>query len=168
MNIHNVIKMMYSNMGYLPGYPYHLISDNEMFDAFLREDGFFADEYPCPSEDLQEAYDALLECIKDKIQNYVDKGETLPNWVYSYMIKSAITYSSLEEDISYISDMGHIEHSGLLAEFTPEVANMCYRVSTKWLKKQPSKYADRVPTMFGEPHVVKSLRLDQANILLDY
>lgn len=167
MDIRNYIKMLYSNMGYLPGCPYHLISDKEMFDAFLRDDGFFANEYPCPSEELEEAYEALKECIEGKIKSFLEDDEELPKWIYSYMIMEPITFNSDEQDIAYISDMGNIESAGLLAEFTPAVAHMCYSVSTKWLKKQPSKYADRVPTMFGEAHVVKSLRLDQANILLD-
>ena len=33
--------------------------------------------------------------------------------------------------------------------------------------KQISKPDRRPPTIFGEPHVVKSLRLDQANVLLE-
>lgn len=167
MNIHNAIKIMYSNLGYLPGYPYYLISDKEMFDAFLRDDGFFADEYSCPCDDLAVAYNDLVECIQSKIDDFLTNGVTIPDWVYSYMIKSTVTYSSKEADIAYISEMMNIDMEGIIAEFTPEVARWCYEVSTKWLKKQPSKYQDRVPTMFGEPHVIKSLRLDKANVMLD-
>lgn len=167
MKIHNYIKIMYSNLGYLPGHPYYLISDAEMFDAFLREDGFFADEYPCPCEDLQDAYDALLNCIKEKITDFLENGTTIPDWVYSYMIMRPITYNSDEADIAYLAEMGNVDMQGVLAEFTPNVARTCYYISKKWLAKMPSKYRDRVPTMFGEPHVTKSLRLDQANVLIE-
>ena len=33
--IHDIIKIKYTRLGYLPNYPYHLISDEEMFDAFI-------------------------------------------------------------------------------------------------------------------------------------
>ena len=33
--IYNLIKIKYIREGYLPDLPYHLISDNEMYDAFL-------------------------------------------------------------------------------------------------------------------------------------
>lgn len=35
MMLHDQIKIEYVRQGYLPNYPYHLISDKEMFDAFL-------------------------------------------------------------------------------------------------------------------------------------
>ena len=35
--LHNIIKNELSELGYLPNLPYHLISDSEMFDAFIRE-----------------------------------------------------------------------------------------------------------------------------------
>ena len=36
--VHDLIKMKYVNEGYLPNWPYHLISDDEMCDAFMRFD----------------------------------------------------------------------------------------------------------------------------------
>ena len=60
MFIHDFIKIMYTDMGYLPNYPYYLISDEEMFDAFLRDDqGFFNDYYPCPADNLQTEYERV-------------------------------------------------------------------------------------------------------------
>lgn len=164
--IHKVIKIMYVDMGFLPDYPYHLISDKEMFDAFLREDGFFATYYPCPDPEFQEAYDALLNYITDCINQFEEDGTIIPDWVYSYMIMRPVTYDSPEEDIDYICDMANIDKPDILAEFTTQVAETCYTVSKKWLAKMPS--ADRrPPTMFGETHVTKSLRLMQADVLLD-
>ena len=43
------IKIKYTREGYLPNYPYHMISDEEMFKAFLdveNQSGFFYDNYP--------------------------------------------------------------------------------------------------------------------------
>ena len=34
--IHDIIKIKYSKLGYLPSYPYNLISDKEMFQAFIN------------------------------------------------------------------------------------------------------------------------------------
>lgn len=167
-HMHKIIKIMYSEMGFLPDHPYHLISDKEMFDAFLGENGFFATYYPCPDDKFREAYDALLNYITDCINKFQsDEDEEIPAWVYSYMIMRPITYASPEEDIDYLCEMANIDVSaGSLAEFTTDVAETCYEISTRWLQKMPS--ADRrPPTMFGETHVTKSLRLTQANILLD-
>ena len=167
MFIHDVIKIRYVNMGYLPGYPYDLISDKEMFDAFLREDGFFNDFYPCPASDLQSDYDALKEYIVNSINKYLEDGTTIPDWVYSYMIMRPITFDSDEPDIAYLCELANIESPKAESEFTDEVARMCLNVSKKWIQKLPAKNSDRPPTMFGETHVTKSLRLDQANILTD-
>lgn len=166
-HFHIIVKIAYAEMGFLPNYPYHLISDDEMFEAFLREDdGFFATYYPCPHPDLQDAYDTLLNCIKDHIHQFQKDTTKIPDWVYSYMIMNPVTFQSPEEDIDYICEMANIDKPNILAEFTPQVAATCYAISKKWLQKMPSAYR-RPPTMFGEPHVIKSLRLTQANVLLD-
>ena len=34
--VHDVIKIKYAREGYLPDLPYHLISDEEMCDAFIN------------------------------------------------------------------------------------------------------------------------------------
>ena len=60
--LHDIIKIKYTRLGYLPNYPYHLISDEEMFNAFIDLDSesasgsgspsteayFFEDYYPNP------------------------------------------------------------------------------------------------------------------------
>lgn len=168
MFIHDTIKRMYSNMGYLPGYPYYLITDDEMFDAFLKPDGFFSDFYPCPCAELEEAYDKLKEYIAEKIRQFREgELDTLPDWIYSYMIMRPITFDSSEDDIAYLTDLAGMNTVLGGPEFTPEVAQKCYEISTKWIQKQPSKYSHRPPTMFGETHVTKCLRLDQANIMIN-
>lgn len=167
MHIHNIIKIMYVNMGFLPDHPYYLISDDEMFDAFLGDDGFFATYYPCPDEEFREAYNKLLNYIIECINDYKQEGTDVPDWVYSYMIMCPTTFASPEEDVAYICEMANIDTPAILAEFNTEVASTCYKVSKKWLQKIPSRTNNRPPTMFGEAHVIKSLRLMQANVLLD-
>ena len=155
-------------MGFLPNYPYHLISDKEMFDAFMRNNGFFATYYPCPDPEFQLAYNGLRDCIVTNITKFQAGEETeLPDWIYSYMIMNPVTFNSPEEDIAYICDLANIDRPDILAVFTPQVASICYEISKKWLLKQPSTTDKRPPTMFGEAHVIKSLRLMQANVLLD-
>lgn len=167
MFLHDIIKLSYVAIGYLPNNPYYLISDKEMFEAFTKEDGFFNGIYPCPTELLQDEYEALKEGIFSRIDYHLETGLPLANWVYSYMLMRPITYSSDEANISYLYDLTGIDPPQTLAEFSPQLALACYKVSKEWIKKLPSKYADRPPTMFGETHVTKSLRLNQANILVD-
>lgn len=177
MFIHDYIKMIYIEQGYLPNYSYYLISDKEMVEAFWKEGGFFEAKYPCPYNrydeepcaDLVEPYKKLKEAIWLRLEAYLKDPEnsSIPNWVYSYMIMNAVTYESLEQDISYISEMVGIDTRKIEAEFTPEVARGCYYTSVEWLKKRPSQFKDRPPTMFGEPHVIKCLRLKEANIFIE-
>jgi len=170
MFIHDIIKLTYINIGYLPNYPYYLISDKEMFDAFIQEDGsgFFADYYPCPAPEFTEAYTKLKTYIKEQIDAFLDEKITkLPKWIYSYMLMRPITYESDELDIYYLYQLTGVQSTTSLAEFTPKLAQACYETSIDWLRRQPSRYKDRPPTMFGETHVTKSLRLLQANALVD-
>ena len=166
MFIHDCIKMLYSSEGYLPSYPYYLISDKEMFDAFLRDDGYFNANYYCPTLELQSEYDELVLYIQTSIQNYLNDGKDIPNWIYSYMIHTPITYNSSLHDLYYLNDMLHIDSNNGMPRFDEEVALSCFEVSKKWLQKLPLKDRLRPPTMFGEGHVIKSLRIAQANVLL--
>ena len=170
MFIHDVIKIQYVNIGYLPNRPYALISDKEMFEAFLKGDEcFFSDFYPCPAESMQEKYDALKTCIQEKIAAYLENPTEveIPSWVYSYMLMTTITYESENAEISYLYDLLNMETPTGLPDFNEEVATRCYEESEQWLKRIPSVHIDRPPTMFGEPHVIKSLRLQEANVLID-
>lgn len=178
MLVNDYIKINYIELGYLPNHSYFLISDEEMIDAFRKEDGFFNEYYPCPDEsspDMVEAYEALRTCIWGKLDAYLEDPENvkIPNWVYSYMILNAVTFGSEEfggsdeADIAYLYELLGIKSPNPLAEFTPQLAWGCYRTSQEWMKKNPSRYRDRPPTMFGEPHVIKCLRVKQANILIE-
>jgi hypothetical protein len=69
------------------------------------------------------------------------------------------TFESSFEDIAYLYKLSNLEQDGPIAVFNAELADYCYYTSSEWLKKVPKNQADRPPTMFGEPHVLKSLRL---------
>ena len=169
MFIHDRIKMLYTELGYLPNYPYYLISDAEMIEAFCKDGGYFEDMYPCPCDDLEEPYERLKEAIWLRFEAYLAAPQEvkIPNWVYQYMIMRAITYASEEENISYLYDLLGLDSRANLCEFTPQIARGCYRTSQEWMKKRPSQYKDRPPTMFGETHVTKCLRLKQANVFIE-
>ena len=166
MFIHDVIKMLYISEGYLQGYTYYLISDREMFDAFLKSGGFFDTFYPCPSDDLQEQYNTLRQYIVARITAYLAGEESnLPDWIYSYMLMRPITFQSDEADIDYLNELAGVDIVTGSPVFTAETAEACYEVSKRWIQKQPVKYIRRPPTVFGETHVTKSLRLAQSNVL---
>lgn len=163
---HDIIKIMYVEQGYLPDYPYHLISDEEMFDAFIfADDNFFSTTYPCP-RDMQSQYNELVTAIKYHIQQYLnnqlssaaESTYTLPDWIHSYMLGIVVSPSSPEldrHDLFVLLGMDNLDD-----EFTSEIYQAIYRISTKWTYKLPvTERTHRPPTMFGEPHVIKSLRL---------
>ena len=83
------------------------------------------------------------------------------------MIMCPVTFDSKEIDIEYLNDMANVEQESGVPQFTSETAKACYEISKKWLQKLPTKHAHRPPAVFGETHVIKSLRLDQSDILLE-
>lgn len=184
--VHDVVKMKLVRSGYLPNYPYHMISDREMCDAFLQVadsdnyhvTGFFADTYPCPDPSLSSEYTRLVNSIIYSIQQLKESNDAsyaLPDWVYSYMLGEVIHPNSDSLDIHDMLTL--MDMDNLYDELTPEIARRCLLISTAWVNKlsRNERYdisADgtilgelRPPTMFGEPHVLKALRLAQVDIL---
>lgn len=182
--IHDTIKIKFIKAGYLPNYPYHMISDSEMCDAFLHNEaasgedtqlaGFFVDMYPCPDTVLHPKYFKLVDAILYHIQNLKQSNSdtcVLPDWVYSYMLGSVIGPSSNSVDIHDLLVL--LDLDNLDDVFTSDASARCYIISEKWLKKLPESSTSesakletidsRPPTIFGEPHVIKSLRLSQSN-----
>ena len=179
MLIHDIIKIKYVQLGYIKkNYPYHLISDEEMFNAFIQVDEdfesplidpdvrFFDINYPNPFTDSPEdaeyynAYGLLKQSIIVHIQNYLQYYGTatpyeLPNWVYTYMLGEVISDKSDYQDIEDLLDL--LEQSNIDNEFTRATYIACYRISTNYII---SSKETREPTIFGEPHVIKSLRLE--------
>ena len=166
MFTHDIIKINYINEGYLPNYPYHMITDKEMFEAFIGDNGFFYDNYYLIDESLQGEYDAIVASIKTYITRYLNEETPVPDWIYSYMLGAVIGPESIEADIDYLDRMLGIETEGTLAQFSLDTAEGCLEVSKEWLKKLPAGIGDeRPPSIFGEMHVIKSLRLQTVSVL---
>lgn len=203
MFIHDIIKIKFTREGYLPDYPYHLISDEEMCDAFLKlpDDiqeyitpdffgitldqtkttvdwyqsylndttsvAYFKDNYPLIDESINDYYKNLLNRIFYELQQFkndVNDDRILPNWIYSYMLGVCIGPTSDKLDIhDMISAMGV---DNLEDDYTVDCAIECLKISYAWLKKIIVSQGDvvRPPTMFGEPHVLKAIRLDQESL----
>lgn len=111
---YNIIKIRLSDEGYLPDYPPHLISDEEMCEAFLQkptnkeEDNnlvefqYFDDKYPLVAQDLQSAYDNLKLAIKYHFARFLTSVKSfkqeIPDWVQSYMLLSTVSMTSSQQD----------------------------------------------------------------------
>lgn len=164
--INDTIKINYVGLGYLPNTPYYMITDREMIDAFIGEGNYFDTFYYCPDESMQDDYDTLKIMIEETLQSYLnDDISEIPDWIYSYMLGNTITYQSPVEDIEYLYDLTGLKPDISYDTFDKQLAKECLAISKQWLEKQTSKIYNRVPTMFGEPHVIKSLRLASADIL---
>lgn len=164
MFIHDIIKIKYIQEGYLQDHPYSMISDSDMFEAFTKDGGYFDSFYPCPDSSLQDAYNVIKSDLYSRIEAYKTEGVSLGKWVYSYMLGAAIGPMSDEIDIEYINKLLGTD-SSLVTEYNKDTADAVYEVSQDWLKKMSAKYDDRVPTIFGEPYVLKSLRLASVDVL---
>lgn len=165
--IHDIIKIKYVDEGYLPYYPYHLISDEEMFDAFINNDvNFFDDMYPEPCISLSTEYKTLRSFISFTIKSYMDKDiETIPDWIYTYMLGEVVNQDSEQKDkhdLFVLLDVDNLED-----EFNDSIYELIYKVSRKQLGKRSTDSTDadyRPCTMFGEPHIFKYLRLEQVSV----
>ena len=181
MFMNDLVKIKLSRLGYLPNYPPHLISDAEMCDAFLpylydidnplsgyddcmnAELNYFRDTYPLISDTLTDAYKTLVSEIAyhlNILKTTVDTDYVLPDWVYSYMIGSVVSVDSTQKDRHDLFVL--LGTDNLYDEFDEKCSVACYNESIDWLKKLPTTYRQhRPPTMFGEPHVIKSLRVKE-------
>jgi hypothetical protein len=194
--MHDIIKIKYTRLGYLPNYPYHLISDEEMFDAFINlyddtsgsgdtstNPYFFDDYYPNPFKDrdiiyvgptgeqisLRGEYIRLKKYITNLIVEYLnhlgsaeEDNYTIPDWVYSYMLGEVIyNVPGDPDDFEYrsILDLLTLFDSNNINNYiSPEVCSKCYAESTKYISTLTTGI--RPPTVFGEPHVIKQLRME--------
>ena len=192
MLVHDIIKIKYVNLGYIKkNYPYHLISDEEMFNAFINlgtefksnlinpKVRFFDMYYPCPfdGDDYYEKknskgeviervsllgeYNKLKYYIIDQINAYLaGKGTSsefeLPDWIYTYMLGEVIYQNSDYQDIYDM--LALLGCSNLDNEFTKEACVACYATSLNYISTLTTGL--RPPTVFGEPHVIKNLRLE--------
>ena len=196
MMIHDILKIKYVKLGYIcKNYPYHMISDTEMFNAFmdLGDDAFnekttiinpkvrFFDKYypnPFDADDvyiktdskgeivseisLSGEYEKLKKYIKDTINAYLEHYGTLdedkyliPNWIYTYMLGEVVYKKSEYLDIE--DTLALLDCSNLDNEFTKEACIACYKTSLSYVSTLTT--GSRPATMFGEPHVIKQLRM---------
>lgn len=185
--LHDTIKIKMSTLGYLPDYPPELISDEEMCDGFLKYPHFsaedtqedldsywetfitstdtmlFKDYYPLQSDALASQYRSLVEAIARELQAFNESHQDdkkLPVWIYTYMLLSVIGPESPKEDIHDMLVLLGLDNMDDV--ITPQVLAKCYEISSLWLHKISN--TQRPPTIFGEPHVIKSLRLSRLNL----
>lgn len=194
----DIIKIKYTKLGYIKkNYPYHLISDEEMFNAFILVDEdnpfesnlidpevrFFDIYYPNPfspedvytktiinsegeKEEIQiNVYDEYIRLkqyiqntIKDYLAHYGTPDESkylIPDWIYTYMLGEVIYTQSDYKDIEDMLELLGCSNND--NEFTKEACISCYAVSSKYISTLTT--GNRPPTCFGEPHVIKNLRL---------
>lgn len=216
MFIHNIIKIKYVTLGYLPNIPYHLVSDKEMFDAFIKyqrvigvegleqykpdfaADTYYNFNYQIPQFDIinnvpmfdinalstdersianaiigeldsegerqNSAYLKLTRSICMHIDKYISGVSTeIPDWVYTYMLGVVVSQKSDMLDVhDIISPLGVDNPDD---EFDIMAAIACYQTSQTYLEKTVAiseQKENRPITMFGEPHVIKAIRLKQA------
>lgn len=215
MLVHDVIKIRLVEDGYLPNYPYHMMSDREMFNAFMGTDGagYFQDNYQCmdkTNDVLKIFYYQLALSIAYYISMYQVAEQAIPDWVYSYMLGSTISIYSDKLDIHDLNASLHTPNDGVAFTLASSVACMNESASSigyamanqrtaiplEGEKKQAvedffrsivigTDEATEPPTditlydiyhstgdmvyirpitMFGEPHVLKSLRLKQIQL----
>lgn len=186
MLIHDIIKIKLVQDGYLPNYPYHLISDKEMCDAFIGyDDSYFYANYPCLVHDteFEGYYNTLVSSIKYHVEHLKRSASTFeeeseesrnnyifPDWVYSYMLPAVISVNSSERDIHDLAVLLEISRSD--DTFDSILSRKCLAVSKQWIEKTQitnivtfdGKEVNKRPyTVFGEPHVIKALRIQQAD-----
>lgn len=173
MLLNDTVKINFIRQGFLMDVPYHLISDEEMLQAFISDDGydFFHIMYPLVDKSLEWEYGLLESGIKSEVQNCLDaikqqKEYTIPDWIYSYMLGAVIGPKSNQQDkhdLFVLLGCDNIDD-----EFNLAACKSCYKASVTWLNKYA--YRDeslkmRPATIFGEPHVLKYLRLQAVDAL---
>lgn len=174
--VHDLIKIKLSESGFLPNYPPHLISDDEMCDAFLSPEyshtstdavDYFHLQYPCFSKDLSivKVYTSLVKDIRKELNAFkadLSESRVLPDWVYSYMLGQVVGPNSDTIDIHDLLELLGVDN--IDDRFTLAAAKRCYSASVRWLRRYGNQVT-RTPTIFGEPHVIKCLRLLQVEAI---
>lgn len=170
--VRNIVKIKYSEEGYLPYYPYHLISDEELMDAFIFNDSnFFDDTYPCPCNSLKDEHSNLKLYMQQKCRAVKRSSyAVLPSWVYTYMLGEVVNAHSSQKDVHDLLVLLNLDN--LYDEFNEAIYKSLYKVSRAALgtakvkaRAAGSTLEDFRPcTMFGEPHIIKYLRLEQVSV----
>lgn len=171
MILFDTIKIKYIQTGYLRDWPYHLISDNEMMDAFIfNKDNFFDDNYSIDTNDveLQELHAALRNDILYfvNIAKQHNDASLLPTWVISYMLGIVVSGTSNLKDIDDLIELSNLSGVIPAGQFNDILYRSNSNISRDWIAKLPSTKKEHRPvSIFGEPHVIKSLRLAKVDVL---
>ena len=195
MLVHDILKIKYVQLGYIKkNYPYHMISDEEMFSAFIdygaEDEGslidpevrFFDNNYPNPFEkedfiyqkknaqgevveeiSLSGEYSKLKTYIANTIADHLKYAGTteadkhlVPDWIYTYMLGEVVYQNSDYLDIQ--DTLALLNCTNTDNEFTQKACVACYVTSLNYVSTLTTGF--RPPTVFGEPHVIKNLRLE--------
>jgi len=166
----DTIKIKYVELGYLPNWPYHMISDDEVLRAFIINDvNFYQDNYFCSFDlydieiwkmhPLQELTKLIWIAVKHVLQRRIE----LPNWIYPYMLGEVVGPKSSTKDIDDLIELCNLKGIVPSGEMSPTLCITLFKISYAWLTKLPRQQLEdeyrMLPTIFGEPHVIKSLRL---------
>lgn len=171
MILFDTIKIKYIQTGYLPDWPYHLISDSEMLDAFIvNSSNFFDDNYSINTTD--ESLQQLHNTLKADILYFVNLSKeqnslsVLPSWVVSYMLGSVISETSDLKEIDDLIALSNLKEDVPAGQFNDILYRSNAKISREWIAKLPSSKKEHRPvSIFGEPHVIKSLRLAKVDVL---
>lgn len=143
---------------------------------------FFDDNYPNPfieqdlmynklnkagdvvsTVSLKSEYDKLKDYIVQTISQYLEhQGKedatsySIPDWIYTYMLGEVVYNNSEYQDI--YDTLALLGDNNISNKFTNHSCALCYATSTKYISTLTSGI--RPPTVFGEPHVIKQLRLE--------
>ena len=115
---------------------------------------YFCANYPCPAL-YREEYQNLVSAISEQLATSLENDEMLPYWIYSYMGGWAISDTSSIEDRHDLFVL--LNADNLYDTFNDRIYGLIYGVSSSWIARLDQSQK-RPPTIFGEPHVIKSLR----------
>jgi hypothetical protein len=137
------------------------ISTPHFFEDYYSNP-FGPDDFYTPSSNsapvsLSEAYYKLRDYIVDTILEYLSEPDkyVIPDWIYTYML-GEVVYSR-SEYLDIYDTLALLDCSNTDNEFTVNACIKCYATSLKYISALTS--GTRPPTVFGEPHVIKQLRL---------
>lgn len=127
------------------------------------KDCYFKDNYRLPDDSLFSEYAKLTSEIYYHIKMYKQaqadyQTYEMPDWVYSYMLGKVISYNSPQADRhDLLVSLGEDNIDDII---TTHVNQKCLEISKQYINKYPEQMREhRPPTMFGEPHVLKSIRI---------
>jgi len=188
MLIHDIIKMKYVNLGYIKkNYPYHLISDEEMFNAFIDLGNaefnerttmidpnvrLFNDYYPNPFAEDDYIYEKKnsngevverisLSEVYSTLKSYIIS--CIQNYLAGAGALPNWVYTYMLGEVIYNSSE-YLDIQDLLTAIdsfnidNEFTREACVKCFIISLRYVSTGTVTRPPTIFGEPHIIKMLR----------